>query len=167
MTLSREDRDARREKIRTRLERLPSERRALEAAMVAITPDFDLQVLTDTYNSHREEDINRVRVVERNFEVIHNFLTEIAKLGLELAGERRLDNMANAPRDFDALERLGVITRQQRQALIRLHDVRSGLQHWYPEMLGPEIHAAVIELLGVLTPISSRLRTWFEDELDR
>lgn len=165
MTISPDDKDARREKIRMRLRRLPTERRALEAAMVAITPDFDLQQFTDAYNSEREADINRVRLVERNFEVIHNFITEIAKFGLEITGDRNVNDQANAPRDLSELGRLHVITAQQQKSLIRMHDVRGGLQHWYPEMLGPDIHSAVEQLLQILTPVCSRLQSWFESSL--
>jgi uncharacterized protein YutE (UPF0331/DUF86 family) len=156
------DREALETKLRARLDRLPGERRTLVRALAAISPDNDLQALVDAFNSSNDDTINRVRAVERNFEVLHNFLVEIVRLGLELDGSRRHDAAANAPRDIDELRRRGVLSATQAKTLLRMHEVRSGLQHWYPDMVGPEAHQAVTDLLATLTPITQSLKRWIE-----
>jgi hypothetical protein len=156
------DREALEAKLRARLDRLPGERRTLVRALAAISPDNDLQALVDAFNSSNDDTINRVRAVERNFEVLHNFLVEIVRLGLELDGSRRHDAAANAPRDIDELRRRGVLSATQAKTLLRMHEVRSGLQHWYPDMVGPEVHQAVTDLLATLTPITQSLKRWIE-----
>lgn len=160
MTLTPQDRDALVTKIEARIGRLPAERRALEASMLAVSTDFDLGRFVDAYTSTLEQDINLVRTVERNFEVINNFLCEVARMGLQLVGDRTGSDQANAPKDFDALRRTGVISRRQQNVLIEMHEVRSGLQHWYPEMLGPTIHSAVGSLLAEFGPITRALALW-------
>ena len=156
------DRDALEVKLRTRLDRLPRERRTLVRSLAAISADNDLQALVDASNAVDEDTINRVRAIERNFEVLHNFLVEIIRLGLELDGSRRHDAPANAPRDIDELRRSGVLTAVQAKTLVRMHEVRSGLQHWYPDMVGPELHQAVTDLLASLTPITQALTRWID-----
>lgn len=152
-------------KLTMRLDRLPRERRMLVAALASISPNNDLGSLVEAYNSADDDSVNRVRMVERNFEVIHNFIVEIIRYGLELDGTREHSAPLNAPRDIDELRRRNVLTREQARTLTRVHEIRSGLQHWYPDMIGPEIHQAVTDLLAQLAPITQRLRKWHEAEL--
>lgn len=159
------DRAAVEAKLVTRLERLPRERRMLVASLSAISPDYDLGAVVAAYNSADDDRVNVVRMVERNFEVIHNFLVEIIRYGLELDGSREHSATLNAPRDIDELRRRKVLTKSQAQTLTRVHEVRSGLQHWYPDMVGPEIHQAITDLLSDLAPITQRLRGWYEADL--
>ena len=152
-------------KLAARLDRLPRERRMLIAALASISPDNDLGALVDAYNSADDDAVNRVRMVERNFEVIHNFVVEIIRYGLELDGTRDHSAPLNAPRDIDELRRRKILTSEQARTLTRVHEVRSGLQHWYPDMIGPEIHQASADLLAQLASIIQRLRNWQTDEL--
>ena len=139
------------EKAMYRLGRLPLERRALEAAAAAVDKGLDLQAFVEAFNSHNEDRLNLARSVERNFEIIHNALVEIIRFGLILKGEMDSNYPANAPRDIRSMQRLHVFDRRRANTLIYLHEIRSGLHHWYPEMFGPEIHQAVTDILANLS----------------
>jgi hypothetical protein len=156
------DRDVLREKAEARLRRLGPERRALEAAVFAVSPEVDLQEFVDAFNAASDERLNQTRAVERNFEIIHNYLVEIIRFGLELSGELQRSDRANAPRDVRTIQRLGIVDRRHADLLIKLHEVRSGLQHWYPDIVGTEVHAAVEDLLGSLGYLERTLRAWHE-----
>lgn len=155
------DREVLVEKAEARLRRLAPERRALEAAVFAVSESGDLQEFVEAFDGSNDERLNKSRAVERNFEVIHNYLVEIIRYGLELGGELQRSDQANAPRDVRAIQRLGVIDRRHADALVQLHEVRSGLQHWYPDVVGTEVHAAVTQLLASLGYLERNLRAWF------
>lgn len=156
------DRLALREKAESRILRLGPERRALEAAVFSVSPTVDLQEFVEAFSSASDERLNQSRAVERNFEIIHNYLMEIIRFGLELSGEIQHADRANAPRDVRTVQRLGVIDRRHGDLLIKLHEVRSGLQHWYPDIVGTEVHTAVTALLESLGYLERTLRKWIE-----
>jgi len=157
------DREVLQEKAEARLRRLGPERRALEAAVFAVSADVDLQEFVDAFNSASDERLNQSRAVERNFEIIHNYLLEIIRIGLELQGELQHSDRANAPRDVRTIQRLGVVDRRNADLLIKLHEVRSGLQHWYPDIVGTEVHSAVTDLLASLGYLERILGAWINE----
>ena len=157
------DREALIRKIETRLSRLPGERRVLEAGLSEISPDHDIGPFVDAYNSARDRDLMKVRAVERSFEVIHNYVVEIVQYCLDLEGELGRESSANAPRDINNAKRLGRLNQQLATQVIRLHEVRGGLQHWYPDMVGQELHRGITDLLKVFAPLLAALQSWFTD----
>ncbi len=144
--LDRREREVLLTRFDDRLSRLSMDGRALEAAMADVSPTFDLQRFVDSYVGFDERALNQARSVERNFEVLHNFYVEMVRFGEVLDG--RLDRTAslNAPRDVDSAQRAGRLSKPIADMLLRWHQVRSTLQHDYPDIVAVRIHEAIVEL---------------------
>ena len=86
---------------------------ALRTAMAEFGADFDLDAFQRAYDSDDPLELNQVKAVERGVDQLYNYIAELATFGLELAEVRARRQETNARADIDALQRIGVIGREE------------------------------------------------------
>jgi hypothetical protein len=106
---------------------LPPAREQLVAAMDEFGDDFDVDELAAAAASHARER-NKVAALERDFEVLVNWLDELAARGVAEA-LRRGATETPAGTSFERLHAAGAISRRAAQRLNELRWVRDELQH--------------------------------------
>jgi uncharacterized protein YutE (UPF0331/DUF86 family) len=91
--------------------------------------------------------VTKVYPLERAFEILVNFVVELAELGLQLADVVPDGSSAKV---LEQLERQGVISKSRRVRLVAIYRARSELQHAYPDVVAPSTYDAAQSLLGEL-----------------
>jgi uncharacterized protein YutE (UPF0331/DUF86 family) len=123
--------------MRTRLADTRSHYRALVLALDRISAADYEQALTtrdaDALTQHAYP-------LERPFEILDNYIVELARLGLDAAG---LDSTGSAPGILTRLHSEGVISESRRKKLRDVHDRRNELQHEYPDARATLVYDAV------------------------
>lgn len=138
------------EGLARRLADVPVRLEALRYATGAFGEDFDLDVFREDFESADPATVTRVDPIEANFVKLVNAISEVARLGLALAGLRP---RAGGPSVRDDLERLmkdGGISAERCRRLIRLVRIRNELQHEYVDVTAEDLHEAVRLLLREL-----------------
>lgn len=160
----------RRSKLRRQIDAIladiPSHRETLDAAMAEFGTDFDLAAYTEAWGSPDPDVRKRTATVERELEVLQNYLHGLAQIGLaEARGLGAIPgNLAGTP--FEQLHELGVVSEQSARLLSGLQDLRNRTQHFYPAVPPEEVHQGVRELRGEITGFTDRYKRWL-DGLDR
>lgn len=85
--------------------------------------------------------------VERPFEILTNYMIELARMGLDLAGK---DSTGAAPAILDRLRAERVITERRRRTLKHVHEQRNELQHEYPDARAGLVYDAAVALVSEL-----------------
>lgn len=126
-------------KIAVRLRDLPRHFRALRENLDAIS----FEQYKSANETGGQDDLTRlVYPIERPFEVVDNYIVELAALGLE---EMRLPT-GDAPFNLRALANEGVIGKDLRRRLADIHRVRNDAQHDYPDVRAKVIYQAAEQL---------------------
>jgi hypothetical protein len=141
------------------LARIPAAREQLLAAMAKFGREFELVRLAAAVASPDPDERNAVAALERDYEVLINWLDELASRGLSEA--LRLNTIDKAPgKPFERLREAGAISERSADTLVGLRNVRDGLQHAYPLERAAMLHDAVVRLLPELDRFVDRYERW-------
>lgn len=151
--------------IADRLRELRLHWETLAFAIEQIGEDFSRGRFAELTRSTDPADRARVYAVERGFEVLVNYLTELTVAGLEAAGARNPGAEVSAPREFRALAEQGGISRKLSNQLVALARTRNDLTHDYPSLRANTLHAAVVELREVFPAFMRSYPGWLRERL--
>lgn len=141
---------------------LPKHRDALDAAMAEFGQDFDLEALQAAAASEDPVDRNKVAVVERDFEVLQNYLLELAERGLSEARRTGREAGTTGADPFERMAEIGMIPETAARRLIDLQGTRNVIQHGYPVAV-PALHESVNALRTELGPFVERFSAWLDE----
>ncbi len=98
--------------------------------------------------------------LERPFEILDNYVVELARTGLELAGE---DNTGTASAVLTRLQSAGVISEARRKKLRDVNDRRNELQHEYPDARAALVYEAATLLVAELPGFFRDYGAWMRE----
>lgn len=145
------------------LDALAPVREQLLVAIEEFDPDFDLHAFLAAARSADPHERNKVAVVEREYEVLLNWLHELA--ARSLAEAQRLgivEKDAGSP--WRRLAALGVISQRSATRLQEAKELRDELAHAYPPAGWRALHDGVQTLLAELDRYVERCATWLVQE---
>jgi hypothetical protein len=150
-------------RINTILEAIPSAREQLLVAVEEFVPDFDQDALLLAASSPDARERNKVAVVEREYEVLLNWLHELAARSLA-EGQRLgvLDKASGHP--WERLAALGVISQGSATRLQEVKELRDDLAHAYSPTAWKALHEGVQILLAELDRYVDRCADWLNEE---
>lgn len=141
------------------LQEIPAAREQLLVAMVELGEDFAEEAFIAAARSPDAQSRNRVAAVERLFEVLLNWLHELASR--VLAEGQRLGILDKAPgTPWERLAALGVISSRSAARLQETKELRDILGHAYPPADLRALHAGVLTLRDELDGYVTRLGDW-------
>jgi uncharacterized protein YutE (UPF0331/DUF86 family) len=146
--------------IRTRLADVPRHYKALGYALEQLGSE-EAYVAAATSTDPRE--LARAYAVERPFELLENYVIELAHRGLVESGAIAAAESTTGREDLRSLAADGVITKTLRDRLVELHDLRNQLVHEYPDVKAHRLHAAATAFLPLVREFMSRYLTWLAD----
>jgi uncharacterized protein YutE (UPF0331/DUF86 family) len=146
--------------IRTRLADVPRHYKALGYALEQFESE-EAYVAAATSTDPRE--LARAYAVERPFELLENYVIELAHLGLIESGALPAADSTTGREDLRSLAEGGVITKTLRDRLVDLHELRNQLVHEYPDVKAYRLYAAATALLPLMREFISRYLTWLTD----
>jgi uncharacterized protein YutE (UPF0331/DUF86 family) len=108
---------------------------------------------------------NRVAVVERLYEVLANWMHELAARGL--AEGQRLGVVDKSPgHPWERLAALGVVSHESASRLQRVKELRDILGHAYSPANWRRLHEGVLMLVDELDPYLAGFERWaYEEEI--
>lgn len=140
--------------VRARLADTRRHASALQAALGAATVE---EFVTAARSGQADSLIRVVYPLERAFEILENYVIELAKLGLSLANVVPEQSGAKA---LGQLESEGVIGSGRRGKLVGIHDTRNRMQHDYPDVRAKAVYEAAGALLDELGPFFRDYANW-------
>jgi uncharacterized protein YutE (UPF0331/DUF86 family) len=146
--------------IRTRLADVPRHYKALGYALEQFESE-DAYVAAATSTDPKE--LARVYAVERPFELLENYVIELAHRGLVEAGAIAAADSTTGREDLRSLAASGVLTTTLGDRLMELHDLRNQLVHDYPDVKAHRLYAAATALLPLVREFMARYLTWLAD----
>jgi uncharacterized protein YutE (UPF0331/DUF86 family) len=157
---------ARRSKGQRRIEyllsRIPAAREQLIAAMEQFGDEFELDRLSAAAVSDDASTRNDVAALERDYEVLVNWLDELAARGLSEA--LRLEAIEKTTGDaFERLGQAGAISKRSAARLVGLRRIRDDLQHAYPWERTDMLHSAVKTLVHEIDRFVDRYERWLRE----
>lgn len=145
------------------LQEIPGAREQLLVAMAWFEPDFAEAGFLAAASSPDARERNRVAVVERQYEVLINWLHELAARGL--AEGQRLGVVDKAPgHPWERLAALGVISQESAARLQEAKEIRDLLAHAYPPADRQALHGAVVVLADELDRYLTGFERWAVEE---
>ncbi len=150
-------------RLNTIFEAIPAVREQLLVGVEEFDPDFDLQAFLLAASSSDARERNKVAVVEREYEVLLNWLHELAARAL--AEGQRLGALERAPgHPWERLAGLGVISQGSATRLQEAKELRDDLAHAYPPAGWRALHEGVRTLLAELDSYVDRCASWLAEE---
>jgi uncharacterized protein YutE (UPF0331/DUF86 family) len=146
--------------IRTRLADVPRHYKALGFALEQFGGEEEY-VAAATSTDPRE--LARTYAVERPFELLENYVIELAHRGLVETGAIGADESTTGREDLRSLADRGVITKTLQTRLGELHELRNQLVHEYPDVKAHRLYAAATALLPLVREFMSRYLVWLAD----
>jgi len=145
------------------LQEIPDTREQLLVAMEEFGPDFAEEGFVTAAQSPDMHERNRVTVIERLYEVLVNWLHELATRGLA-EGQRLgvVDKSAGHP--WERLAALGVIAHESAARLQKVKELRDILAHAYPPANWKTLYEGVLVLANELDPYVASFARWAEHE---
>ena len=153
--------------ITDRLRDLTLQRDTLLYVMGGFGDDFSRDRFVAAATSNDPAERAKVLAVERGFEILTNYLTELTVAGLEAAGYRTRGAKVVAPQEFRLLQSKGGISADLCRRLIELNRTRNDLQHDYPTVQARTLHAAVSELVNQFAAFMRAYPSWLRENLPR
>jgi uncharacterized protein YutE (UPF0331/DUF86 family) len=142
---------------------IPAAREQLLVAIDEFAPDFGLQTFIDAAQSPDAKERNKVAVVEREYEVLLNWCSELAARLLSEAQRLGIvDKEAGYP--WQRLAALDVISTRSAERLQDAMEMRDTLGHAYPPANWRALHDGVETLLDELDRYVDRTAKWAVDE---
>jgi uncharacterized protein YutE (UPF0331/DUF86 family) len=150
-------------RIATILREIPAAREQLLVAMEGFGQDFEEQIFIATARSLDAGERNRVAIIERQYEVLLNWLHELAARAL--AEGQRIGVVDKSPgHAWERLAALGVISHASAERLQEAKEMRDALGHAYPPANWKALHEGVLVLVGELDRYITRFARWVNDE---
>jgi uncharacterized protein YutE (UPF0331/DUF86 family) len=146
--------------IRTRLADVPRHYKALGYALEQFESE-EAYVAAATSTDPRE--LGRAYAVERPFELLENYVIELAHLGLIESGALAAADSTTGREDLRSLAESGVITKTLRDRLVDLHELRNQLVHEYPDVKAHRLYATATALLPLVREFMARYLAWLAD----
>jgi uncharacterized protein YutE (UPF0331/DUF86 family) len=145
--------------VRARLRDTPRHLRALQSLLAATN---DEQYASVAKSSDPDALARDVYPLERAFEIISNYVVELAEAGV-------VEGLGQAPRDAVQNLRLladeGAITRTRLERLIDVHRTRNNMTQQYPDVRARMIFEAAEILEAETGPFLRDYTHWFIDKL--
>jgi uncharacterized protein YutE (UPF0331/DUF86 family) len=143
--------------VRARLRDIPRHLRALQSLLA--TTDEDRY--SDAARSSDPDVLTRdVYPLERAFEIIGNYVVELAKSAVELIGLEPQDGVSNLRRLADE----GALSRSRAAQLIDVHRTRNNLTHQYPDVHARMVFEAAEILERETGPFLRDLTRWLIEQ---
>jgi len=143
--------------IRVRLADARSHYRALVLALEQISAaDYEHALRT----RDAEALTRHAYPLERPFEILDNYVVELVRAGLDLAG---MDSTGSAPVIVNRLRAAGIISDARRRKLRDAHDRRNELQHEYPDARAALVYEAATVLIAELPGFFRDYSAWMRD----
>jgi uncharacterized protein YutE (UPF0331/DUF86 family) len=142
---------------------IPAVREQLLVTMEGFGPDFPEDAFLAAAHSPDVNERNRVTVIERLFEVLVNWLHELAARSLA-EGQRLgvVDRSAGHP--WERLAALGVISHESASRLQRVKELRDILGHAYPPANCRTLREGVLMLVDELDRYLAGFERWARAE---
>jgi uncharacterized protein YutE (UPF0331/DUF86 family) len=150
------------DRISSKLERLPVQRRSLIAAMRAFGDDFDQAEWSAAFESVDVVDVHRVLLVTGSYLAMVNNTIEAVKIGARLAEVNSADGQRGASAIIDAIWRDAGISPEQAESFQKIYGIRNALQHASSEVQAAEVHRHVKLLLRHLSGFIASFTSWLE-----
>ena len=145
------------------LREIPPVREQLFETMKGFGSDFAEQEFVAAAQSPDVYERNKVTVIERLYEVLLNWLHELAARAL--AEARRLDVVDKSPdHPWERLAALDVISRESAARLQDAWELRNTLAHAYPPANRKTLHEGVLVLVDELDPYLDSFKRWVSNE---
>ncbi len=145
------------------LRELPAVREQLLVAMEGFGPGFAEGPFLAAASSPDAHERNRVAVVERLYEMLVNWLHELAARGL--AEAQRLGVVDKSPGSpWERLAALGALSHESAARLQEVKELRDLLGHAYPPANWRTLHEAVLVLVDELDRYLAGFERWAYDE---
>ena len=142
---------------------IPPVREQLLVAVEELDPDFGLEQFLLAAASADPHERNKVAAVERDYEVLVNWMHELA--ARMLAEGRRAGVVEKAPgHPWERLAALGVISRRSATRLQEAKELRDELSHAYPPAGWRALHEGVQTVLAELDRYVERCWAWLVRE---
>ena len=137
-------------------------REQLLVAIEELGPDFQVDALVAAARSADARERNKVAVLEREYEVLINWMHELAARALA-EGQRLgvLDGAGGHP--WEQLAALGVISNRSAARLQEAKELRDELAHAYPPAGWMALYEGIQTLLAELDRYMDRCRTWLAE----
>jgi predicted nucleotidyltransferase/uncharacterized protein YutE (UPF0331/DUF86 family) len=144
--------------VRARLRDMPRHLRALQSILAGTDEDrySNAARSTDADALTRE-----VYPLERAFEIVSNYVVELAKSAVELLGVESQDAVQNLRR----LGSEGAISRSRTEQLVDVHRMRNNLTHQYPDVRARLVFEAAEILEREVGPFLRSLTPWYIERL--
>jgi hypothetical protein len=150
-------------RLNTILQEIPTVREQLLVTMEEVGSGFPEDEFVAAAQSRDVHERNKVTVIERLFEVLVNWLHELAARGL--AEGQRLGVVDKSPgHSWERLASLGAISYESAARLQGVKELRDILGHAYPPANWRTLHEGVLILVGELDPYVSSFARWAYDE---
>jgi uncharacterized protein YutE (UPF0331/DUF86 family) len=145
------------------LQKIPAAREQLLVAIEVFGPDFAEERFVVAAQSPDVSERNRVAVVEHMYEVLLNWLHELAARAL--AEGQRLGMVDKSPgRPWERLAAFGVISHESAARLQKAKELRDILAHAYPPDNWKTLHEGVLVLVDELDPYVASFELWVSEE---
>jgi uncharacterized protein YutE (UPF0331/DUF86 family) len=145
--------------VRSRLRDIPRHLRALQSLLAST----DEERYANGARSSDPDVLTRdVYPLERAFEIISNYVAELAKAAVSFAGLAPQDTVQNLRR----LASEGAIARSRADRLIDVHRARNYLAHQYPDVRARVVMQAAATLESEVGPFLRDFTRWFSARLD-
>ncbi len=145
------------------LQEIPTVREQLLVAMEEFGPDFAEGLFLAAASSPDAHERNHVAVVERLYEVLVNWLHELAARGL--AEGQRLGVVERSPgHPWERLAAFGAISHESAARLQQAKELRDILGHAYPPANWRTLHEGVLILVDELDRYLVGFERWAREE---
>jgi hypothetical protein len=145
------------------LEGIPPAREQLLVAIEEFDPSFAMSAFLLAARSADARERNKVAVVERGYEVLLNWMHELAARAL--AEGQRLGVIEKASgHPWERLASLGVISHRSATRLQQSKELRDELAHDYPPAGWKALHEGVQIVMGELDRYVDRCAAWLTAE---
>jgi uncharacterized protein YutE (UPF0331/DUF86 family) len=104
--------------------------------------------------------LTKVYPLERAFEILVNFVVELAELGLQVA---EIVPDGSSTKVLQQLETEGVISKSRRERLVAIYRARNEMQHAYPDVGANATYDAARSLLDELAGYFRDYARWLRE----
>jgi uncharacterized protein YutE (UPF0331/DUF86 family) len=143
--------------IKTRLAETRKHALALKALLEGTTKEEFVAAVAE---GSADALLSKVYPLERAFEILVNFVVELAELGLQLA---EIVPDGSSAKVLKQLESEGVLSKSRRERLAAIYRARSEMQHAYPDVGAHSTYDAARSLLDELGGFFTDYARWLRE----